>query len=228
MSSNRSAGFPLPDPQTLQRLNARLVLQSDPDFPRGLRELTDPPHFLTVAGQLPPTGVAIVGSRHPPKVAAEFAFALAQSAAEPVISGLATGVDTAAHRGALAAGTPTLAYLGNGIANVYPPENRALALQIIANGGGLASAEMPQDAVSDRALLRRDSFQAAHARAVIFVCSEANGGAMHTLRFAVQLRRRLFVLAPKDGSEYFGNREALASGAAELPWSIEEALHMLH
>ena len=228
MSSNRLPDFPLPDARTLRRLGARLILQSDAEFPAGLRELADPPSFLAVLGRLPRSGLAIIGSRRPPQEAADFAFVFAQRVAQPIISGLAAGIDTSAHRGALAAGNPTLAYLGNGIANVYPPENRPLAEQIVASGGGVASAEMPDDAVSDRALLRRDGFQAAHARAVVLICSETDGGAMQTMRFAKQLRRPIFALAAKDGTEYFGNRDALASGAVTLPWNIEDALRTLH
>ncbi|MBV8363772.1 MAG: DNA-processing protein DprA [Candidatus Eremiobacteraeota bacterium] len=228
MSSNLPADFPLPDGQVLRQLRARLILRGDPDFPVGLRDLPDPPRFLTVLGHLPLQGVAIVGSRTPSKEAEEFTFLLARSIREPVISGLATGIDTAAHRGALAGDNPTLAYVGNGIATVYPPQNAPLAARIVASGGGVASAEMSHDEVTDAALVRRDSFQAAHARAVVLVCSESNGGAMHTIRFARQLRRPTFALTAQDGPEFAGNREALCSGAVALPWNVKGALRVLH
>ncbi len=203
-------------------------MRDDPAFPAGLRELEDPPHLLTVLGELPLRGVAIVGSRRPPQEAAEFAFALAQRIAEPVISGLASGVDSAAHRGALAGGVQTLAYIGSGVAAIFPPENQPLAQEIVRSGGGIASAELPNALVSDRALVRRDGFQAAHARAVVLVCSEAGGGAMHTMRFAKRLQRGRFAIVPKDGAQYFGNRIALSAGATALPWNIEDALRVLH
>ncbi|MBV9736988.1 MAG: DNA-processing protein DprA [Candidatus Eremiobacteraeota bacterium] len=228
MSSNHSAQVPLPDQSALRRIGAKLILQSDKAFPPGLRDLPDPPPFLTVLGALPGRGLAIVGSRNPPQEAADFAFALARVSGEPVISGLAIGIDTAAHRGALTAGLQTAAYIGNGLAALYPEMNRALAEEIVACGGGIASAEFPDQPRSQRALIRRDSFQAAHARAVVLVCSESDGGAMHTMRFAKELRRARYALVAKDGPEYGGNRVALADDATALPWNIEDALHVLY
>ncbi|MBV8727097.1 MAG: DNA-processing protein DprA [Candidatus Eremiobacteraeota bacterium] len=228
MSSNHSARYPLPDVETLRRLGAKLVLKGDQNYPVGLHDLAEPPPFLTVLGELPIGGIAIIGSRDPPTEAADFTFALAQSLGEPVISGLAAGIDSAAHRGALSATLQTLAYVGNGLATVYPPCNRELANRIVASGGGIASAEQPNEGVSPRALVRRDSFQAAHARAVVLVCSETNGGAMHTMHFAKGLRRTRFALLPKDECEYSGNRGALADGAVALPWNVEDALRVIH
>jgi DNA processing protein len=227
LSSNHSAPVSLPDQKALRRLGARLVLQSAAAFPAGLRDLPDPPPFITVLGALPDGGIAIIGSRNPPQEAADFAFALSRAIGEPVISGLAIGIDTAAHRGALAAEALTAAYVGNGLGALYPSVNGALAEEIVSSGGGVASAEFPNQPPSQRALIRRDSFQAAHARAVVLICSESDGGAMHTMRFAKELRRPRYALVAKDGPEYFGNRVALADDATALPWNIVDALHVL-
>jgi DNA processing protein len=218
----------LPDQNALRRLGAKLIVPSDAAFPAGLRDLPDPPAFLTVLGALPSGGIAIIGSRNPPQEAADFAFALARAIHEPVISGLAIGIDTAGHRGALDSGLQTAAYVGNGLAMLYSSVNRALAEEIVARGGGIASAESPDQPTSQPALIRRDSFQAAHARAVVLVCSESDGGAMHTVRFAKDLRRERYALVAKDGPDYDGNRVALADNAIALPWNIEDALHVLY
>lgn len=227
MNSNHLSAIPLPAAALLRELGASVITINDRGYPAGLRDLRDAPPFLTVLGGLPLRGIAIVGSRTPPAPAAKFAFELARSAGMPVISGLATGIDTAAHRGALAAGAATLAYVGSGLACVYPLENRSLAADIVAAGGGLASEQLPDRAVTQRALIRRDRLQAAHARAVVLICSEVDGGAMHTMRFAKRLQRPRFVLSPQDGAAYDGNRLGLADGAAPLSWDVGEAVHAL-
>lgn len=227
MNSNRSHAIPLPAALRLRELGARLLTIDDPSYPPGLRDLPDAPRFLTVLGNLPLGGVAIVGSRNPPPGAAEFTFALARKVGVPVISGLAVGIDAAAHRGALAGGHATLAYVGTGLGVVYPPANRTLAVEIVAHRGGLASERLPDERVTRWALVRRDRLQAAHARAVVLVCSEAGGGAMHTLRFAKRLLRPRFALVAQDGAAYAGNRHALTDGASPLPWNVEDVLRML-
>lgn len=227
MTSNRSRAIPLPAAARLRELGALVITIDDGAYPAGLRDLRDAPPFLTVLGRVPPGGVAIAGSRAPPALAAEFAYELARSTGMSVISGLALGIDTAAHRGALAAGAATLAYLGSGLGCVYPLENRSLAADIVAAGGGLASEQLPDQAVTQRGLIRRDRLQAAHARAVVLICSEADGGAMHTMRFAKRLQRPRFVLSPQDGAAYDGNRLGLADGAAPLSWDVREAVHTL-
>ena len=227
MSSNRASAVPLPGGDLLSQVDAELVLRSEPAFPAQLHDLPEPPIFLTVRGALPIGGIAIVGSRRPPREASDFAYELARRAGVPVISGLALGIDSAAHRGALAAGLQTLAYVGCGLARL-PRANRALADEIVACGGGIASAEWPDQKTSHRALVRRDAFQAAHASAVVLIASEASGGAMHTIRFAEKLGRARFALIPQDGRAYVGNRNALAGGAISLPWNVDQALHALN
>ncbi len=101
----------------LEALGGRVVTLDDPDYPAGLRELSDPPPFLTVRGTLPGRsrwreGTAIVGTRKPTDAALAAARELAAVAPGPIVSGLARGIDGAAHEGALLAGTPTLAYDG--------------------------------------------------------------------------------------------------------------------
>lgn len=180
----------------------------------------DPPPFLAVRGVLPVGGIAIVGARDAEENACAFARALAARLGRPVISGLARGIDAAAHRGALDAGLPTVAYVGTGLARTFPPEHAELAVTIVARGGALASERSnPNDDATACSLTRRDRLQAAHAGAVVLIVSDLAGGAMHTMRFAREFGRPRFVLDERAS----GNRAALADGALLLPRDVNAA-----
>jgi DNA protecting protein DprA len=212
----------------LQKLGATIITIADPAYPRGLLDLEDPPAFLCVRGTLPQAGLAIVGSRTPPTHAAEFARELASLCGMPVVSGLAAGVDAAAHHGALDAHAPTVAYVGTGLGVTYPPEHLKLEDEIVARGGALASERLPDEPVTKWALVHRDRLQAAHAVATVLVASEADGGAMQTMRFAKTLQRVRFVLDAQGGPEYAGNVQARADGAIALPFDVKAALRIIH
>ena len=212
----------------LRKLGAHLVTIAEAAYPKGLLDLEDPPAFLCVRGELPPAGLAIVGSRTPPPRAAEFARELASQCGMPVVSGLAAGIDAAAHHGALDAGAATLAYVGTGLGITYPPEHRALEDEIAARGGAVASERLPDEPVTKWALVHRDRLQAAHASATVLVASEIDGGAMQTMRFAKTLGRPRFVLDAQGQPEYAGNVQARADGAIALPFDVKAALRILH
>jgi DNA processing protein len=183
---------------------------------------------LYVRGNLPTGGIAVVGSRTPPAEAAAFAYAFAWRCRETVISGLALGIDAAAHRGALDAGIPTVAFVGHGFGCTYPPEHRELEERIVAAGGAIATLRPPNAPVTKWSLVERDRLQAENAWAVVMAASELGGGAMHTLRFARELGRPIFVLAPpSDDEAWRGNHDALAKGAIPLPFDVEEAHHII-
>lgn len=217
----------------LQTLGARIVAIGDADYPQQFLQLSDAPAFLCVRGKLPSSGIAIAGSRTPPPEAATFAYEFARALKEAVISGLALGVDAAAHRGALSAAMPTVAYVGHGFGATYPPEHGELENAIVASGGAIATERLPGESVTRWSLVKRDRLQAAHARVVVMVCSEVDGGAMHTLKFARELGRRCYVVRPPQiGSQgerfWAGNVRALAEGATALPLDVNEAIRILH
>ncbi len=211
----------------LQHLNARIVALDDPEYPPGLCDLDEPPPFLFVRGCLSSTGIAIVGSRTAPEEAATFAHELARRCGEPVISGLAAGIDAAAHRGAIAGSLQTIAYVATGLGVTYPPHHGELEEEIVRHGGAIVAERLPDEPATKWAFVHRDRLQAAHARATVLVASEANGGAMQTMRFAKTLKRRRFALQRVDGEAYAGNALALADGAAPLPFDVEKALRRL-
>jgi DNA processing protein len=178
-----------------------------------------------VRGALPPAGIAIVGSRTADEAAARFAYDLARALGVAVISGLAAGIDAAAHRGALAAGLATLAYVGTGIDRTFPVAHRELAGRIVAAGGGIATELPPGTEASTQALRLRDRLQAAHASAVVLIATEAAGGAMHTLAYARELGRPRFALVPRGPADD-GNARAIEDGAIALPWDLATACRM--
>ncbi len=183
---------------------------------------------LCVRGRLPRGGVAVVGSRTPPAAAAEFAYQLASRLREPIVAGLAPGIDAAAHRGAIAAGTPTVAFVGYGFGCTDPPEHDELENAIVEGGGAVATLLPPGTPVSEASLVARDRLQAEHARVVVLVCSEIEGGAMHTMRFARELGRPRFAVVPPieavDSPAWAGNLKCIEEGAAPLPFALDEAL----
>jgi DNA processing protein len=122
---------------------ARIISLSDPEYPSRLKEIYDPPVILFVKGSvevLAQPGIAMVGTRHPTPYGSGMAERLSIDLAARglvIISGLARGIDTASHRGAIAAKGKTVAVLGTGIDVMYPKENTRLTEQIIALGGAL-------------------------------------------------------------------------------------------
>jgi DNA processing protein len=145
----------------------------------------------------------------------------------PVVSGLALGIDAAAHHGALDAHSPTIAYVGTGLGVTYPSEHRALEDEIVARGGAVATERLPDEPVTKWSLVHRDRLQAAHALATVLVATEIDGGSMQTLRFAKDLGRPRFVLNAQGGPEYAGNVQARADGAVALPLDIDSALKII-
>jgi DNA processing protein len=219
--------------ERIERAEARVLVLGSADYPIGLRDLRDPPPFLIVRGTLARehAGTAIVGTRTPAAEASAYAYALAERAPGPIVSGLALGIDAAAHRGALAAGIPTIAYVAHGLGAVYPPEHAELEEAIVATGGAVASERLPGERAIAAALVRRDRLQAAHAQTVVLVQSESDGGAMHTMRFAERIDRPRFAFAPPENasvsSDFSGNFAAVATGASMLTGDPErDARHI--
>ncbi|MHC4178818.1 MAG: DNA-processing protein DprA, partial [Planctomycetota bacterium] len=124
----------------------QILTESHDQYPRMLREIHDPPGVLFVKGGLKPEdalAIGIVGTRHGTQYGLRQAERLAGSLARAgltVVSGLARGIDAAAHRGALASGGRTLAVLASGVLNIYPPEHDKLAAEVVAQGALLSES----------------------------------------------------------------------------------------
>jgi DNA processing protein len=198
-----------------------LALWQDAIYPERLKTLDDKPLVLFWKGTLDPAdapAVAIVGTRGPAASSVQRAYRLAAAFARRgwvVISGLARGIDTAAHSGALLAGGRTLAILGCGVNVVYPPENWRLAGQVRASGALISEAH-PDAPPTATALMRRNRLIAGLSRAVIVVEAPDNSGALHAARYAHAQGRLVFAL---DNSA--GNAALLRDFASPLPDDIE-------
>ena len=202
---------------------ARLVGWFDSTYPEGLRDLEDPPAVLWVRGDLGPTPrLAVVGTRTPTAWGLRVADLVAAAAAArgvPVVSGLAFGIDIAAHQAVLREGGRTVAVMGGGVDVPSPREHAVQASRILAAGGALVAEVPPGTTPTARTLVARDRIQAALARATVMVQCDLASGAMHTARFTVALGRGLVVAVPPDteaeAPENAGN-QAMLGPAAEV------------
>ena len=183
-------------------------------------------------GRIPGGGIAIVGSRTPPPRALDFAFELALAIERPVIAGLAAGIDTAAHRGALDGGNPTVAFVGYGFGATYPPENAATRARDrerrrcgrdAARAGRAGRRSVARRARSPAGRVRRSRSCSSRANSVGARCTRcvlpANSG------------NRASRCGRPRGSQvedaWSGNVRALADGAVPLAFDVSEALQTL-
>lgn len=188
----------------LDRLGARVLAGDDAEYPDILRAVSEAPLLLMVRGRLgPPTGaVALVGSRRPTPYGLRMAGLLAEQTCRAggiVVSGLARGIDAEAHRAALACGGRTWAVLGSGLGRVYPPENEALAEQIVKSGGCLVSEFPVSEAPFQKNFPRRNRIVAGLSWATVVVEGENRSGSLITARLAAEQGREVFAVpGPAD------------------------------
>lgn len=214
-----------------QACGLRILCPEDSDYPRPLVHTPDPPMCLYVRGTLERTdavSVAIVGTRrcshYGSEQAQRFGEVLA-SAGFTVVSGLARGVDSWAHRGALRAGGRTLAVLGNGLATIYPREHEQLAAEIAEHGAVLS--ELPVDIVPDsKNFPRRNRIVAGLSLGVLVVEAGRTSGALITARHAVEYNREVFAIPGRiDRPELTaGVNGLIRDGCAKLVTSLDDLL----
>lgn len=182
--------------EAMARADARLVFRWEADYPAALRRAPMAPPALFVRGKLPAgdaPAVAIVGTRKPSAGGAAFAYQLARTLAllgVTVVSGMARGIDTAAHEGALAADGTTIAVLGTGVDVVYPPESGALMRRIVATGGVVSEQVCGMQAFP-HVFPRRNRIISGLSDAVIVVEGGAKSGALITARWALEQGREV-------------------------------------
>jgi DNA processing protein len=216
----------------MDRLGVRLVRRCDPEYPVLLKEIHDPPPALYVRGTLSPLdckAVAIVGSRragdYGKRIAARFAQELVE-AGITVVSGLARGVDTAAHHAAVQAGGRTLACLGCGVDVAYPYENRSLATTISEHGALLS--EYPMTAPPDAwHFPSRNRIISGLSLGVIILEAPAGSGALITAECAVDQNREVFAVPGNIDNRSNRGAHALIKDGAKLVEGIEDVLSEL-
>ncbi len=199
------------------RQGLRVVTWGDARYPAQLRPLPDAPPVLMVQGDLraeESAAVAIVGTRQPTPAGVATATWLARELAGRglvIVSGLAVGIDTAAHRGALAAAAGrTFAVPGSGLRALHPRQNAALAHEISARGA-LLSEVHPDTRVSPQVLMARNRIVGGLSRAVIVIEASGQGGSLPTAQRARRNGRLIFAVPGSPGAD-----QLLAQGAEPL------------
>jgi DNA processing protein len=217
----------------MAKSGADFITTREASYPKMLKEINDPPIGLYRKGRYDFSHpcVAIVGSRrttlYGQATAKRFGAELARLGF-CVVSGLARGIDTAAHDGALSVGGKTAAVLGTGIDLIYPPENLDLYRRIEAEGGAILS-EFPFGRRADRqSFAMRNRIVAGMSDAVIVVESDVDGGAMITARFAGEQGRLIFAVPGRiDQNSSAGCHQLIRDGATLLT-SIDDVLSELN
>ena len=198
------------------------------EYPERLKEIYDPPPVLWVrgaAGLLGRPGIAVVGTRHPSPYGSGMAEMLARDLAVRrllIISGMARGIDSCAHRGALAARMPTVAVWGTGIDVVYPKENKKLAEEILATGGAIVS-ELPMGTFpAPQNFPRRNRILSGLSVAVLVVEAAENSGTRVTARCAAEQNRDLFAVPGNVTSKGSWTPNTLIKQGAKLVATWED------
>lgn len=184
----------------IREFGAMVIIQESPSYPRALREIHAPPIVLYVWGELKERdhhAIGIIGARRTTHYGMESAKKLAYQLAYAgltVISGLARGIDTAAHQGALAAKGRTIAVIGSGLAKLYPPENAALAEKIRAGNGAIVS-EFSMEIEPDRQTFpMRNRIISGWSHGILVVEAGLNSGALITASQALEQGRSVYAV----------------------------------
>lgn len=211
----------------------RIVCRADDGYPPGLHQIADAPIVLYLKGDWRPTdavAIAVVGTRrcsiYGSEQARRFGELLA-GAGFTVVSGLARGIDAFAHHGAVDAGGRSIAVMGKGLPEIYPPENKALAEKLLENGVWIS--ELPM-----RAEVRRENFPsrnriiAGMTLGTLVIEAPENSGALITARLASEYNREVFALPGRaQDPAAFGTNDLIRRGYAKLTMCLEDILEEL-
>ncbi len=187
------------DLEGFRRQGIRLVTVLDAEFPDRLRDIKDPPQWLFVQGSLDvlsiPNLVAVVGTRQASAQGIERARSVSRWLAEKgfgIVSGLAEGIDQAAHETALDYDAPTIGVMGTGILVVFPASTSHVRRQIVAQGGAIITEYLPSESYSRTRFVRRNRILAGLAYATVPIEGRPSSGTAHTYRFARDFGRVAF------------------------------------
>ena len=214
------------------KLGLKIITLFDQEYPENLKNISGAPLVLYCLGSLTKQdscAIAIVGSRRASvyglNSAFKFAVELAQSGLV-IVSGLARGIDTYAHRGALKAGGRTIAILGSGFNRLYPPENKTLAEEIARQGAVVS--EFPLNALPlPQNFPRRNRLISGLSLGVLVTEAAKNSGALITSDFALEQGREVFALPGKIDSFTSTGTNALIQQGAKLVTAYEDILEEL-
>jgi DNA processing protein len=212
----------------LEQESVRLITFLDADYPRRLFEIGDPPPLLYVRGLIPvwDPAVAVVGSRRATREGIKAAERLSSEMAAAgilVVSGLARGIDTAAHRGALEGGGATVAVLGCGVDVIYPPENKVLSEKIAATGCVISEFPLGTQPLAEH-FPRRNRIISGLARGVLVVEAVEKSGSLITANYALEQGREVMAVpGPISALSNRGSNRLIKQGA-QLVDCLEDIL----
>ena len=212
----------------VEKQGYKIIDETSVDWPQSLQQLWDPPLVLYVDGHALPNekSVAIIGSRHCSPYGTYLAHHFAQELAKLgwwIVSGMARGIDLAAHEGALSVDGKTAAILGHGINLTYPPEALSLRRKICTSG--CIISEFPLGRPADRqSFPQRNRLVAGLVKAVIIIETDMNGGSMITARFAGDLGKTLLVVPGRIDSPTSRGCHHLIREGATLVSSLDDIL----
>lgn len=215
-----------------RRHGIAIILDTDPAFPELLSQIPDPPDMLFVRGTLDycdGLAIAIVGARHATKAGLQIAHTFAEGLAHAgltIVSGLARGIDAAAHRGAINAGGRTIAVLGSGLRNIYPREHQHLVEEVICHGAAVSELP-PITPPQASAFPRRNRIVSGLSLGTVVIQASQRSGALITARLAGEHGRDVFALpGPVDCRMSAGCHSLIRDGVT-LVTCIDEILDEL-
>lgn len=210
----------------------KVIVPEHEDYPAPLKNIPDPPGVLFLRGTIEPQdalAIAIVGTRHSTPYGDRQAERLAGGLARAgytVVSGLARGIDAAAHRGAIAAGGRTLAVLGSGVLNIYPPEHIKLSDHVIAHGAVLSEVP-PLAPPLAFAFPQRNRIVTGLCLGVLVIEAGESSGALISAKHAMEQGRDIFALPGSVETATSRGCHALIRDGAKLVERVEDILDEL-
>ena len=219
--------------EAVARAGAHLLTLDDEAYPELLRQLTHKPPLLYVRGRIQPDDdkcLAIVGTRKPSRYGRNIASQLAGELARQditIVSGLALGIDSAAHRGALQAGGRTIALLGTGIDITYPRENRELAQAIEANGALISELPLRAKPLAKN-FPQRNRLISGMCLGVLVAEAPERSGALNTVSHALEQGREVFAMPHNVFSQTGRGCNQLIQDGAKLVITVDDILDELN
>lgn len=215
-----------------EKLGVWIIHLEDKRYPAVLKSIFDPPPVLYVKGTLTRSdnlGISIVGSRrcsyYGQEQASRFAHLLG-SAGFTICSGMARGIDTAAHQGALSAGARTIAVQGCGLGNVFPPENKSLFKMITKSGACISELPITYEPLSEN-FPARNRIIAALSLGTIVIEAGLRSGALITARMALEYEREVMAVPGKIDSPLSKGTHQLIKEGAMLIESVDDVVEAL-
>ena len=217
----------------LTKENIQVLTRQDKDYPKALLEITTPPTILYVKGDISglENALAIVGTRKYTPYGSRIAEKLSRelsAAGIPIVSGLALGIDSIAHRGCLDGGSKTIAVLGGGISSqaLYPKTNQSLANAIIASGGALISEFPPKSKPRRENFVLRNRIVSGITRGILVIEAPIKSGTMTTVKYALEQNRDVFAIPGNiDVKNSEGTNQLIKQGAY-IVTKVEDILNV--